>query len=443
VHGGPGNPAPRAPEAMSLQSTSRLVSEESLPGQRRWTQRPTADDLKSLPNSPAVYLLCDADGRPVLLATSQAMRAAIVSRLQAPPMLPGGPQPPPSNPDGPQTPPAASTVDAEAGRRGKTRARADLAEIVRELRWRPVCCTLEARWWYYRLARALYPRDYPRMVAFGPAWFLHVDWSAAIPELRVTQQIWAAPGEFVGSWPAQAVCQQALETLWDLFDLCRYPEQVRRAPAGKRCAYADMGRCDAPCDGSVPLAPYVARTQAAWRFACGAVDEWLAGAGERMRAAAAALEFERAALIRQQIAVAQRWRSRWLGRVRPDREMKWLLVLPVARRRAWKLLAFRLGTIDDGPVVADRELVQRAGDWTRQRLSAPLEETDPHVRMEQTWLVANWLGSRDAGSAVVQPLDTPEWSEQLAGALSAALDRRRPVRSGLPPPDRTPPMNQP
>lgn len=416
---------------MSSQSADRGLPDGYLPECCRWNQPPTVNELQPLPNSPAVYLLCDGDGRPVLLATSQALRAAVRSRLHAPSR--GRPRP------GPEL----STAAEAAGARRRLRARADLAEIVRELRWRPVSCALEARWWYYRLARLLYPRQYPRMLAFGPAWFLHVDWGAAVPELRVTQQIWTIPGQFVGPWPAQAACQQALETLWDLFDLCRYPEQVRRAPAGKRCSYADMGRCDAPCDGSVPLAPYITRVQAAWRFAGGAVPEWLQAARERMQAAAAALAFERAALIRQQIASAQRWRDRWLGRVRPDAEMNWLLVLPVVRRRAWKLLACRLGAMDDGPVVADREVPQRAVAWAAERQRAPLEATDPLVRMEQTWLLAGWLGSRDAASAVVQPLDDPLWPESLTRALAAVREGRRRAHSGLRPPGRKPPMNQP
>lgn len=414
---------------MTSQNPSRALLEEHLPGWQRWTHPPTADDLRQLPNSPAVYLLCDAQGRSVLLATAQALRAVVASRLQTP------------SPEGPPAPAAAPQASAQVGRPARGRARVDLAEIVRELRWRSVCCGLEARWWYYRLARQLYPREYPRMVSFGPAWFLHVDWNAPIPELGVTQQIWAIPGEFAGPWPAQAACQQALEVLWDLFDLCRYPEQVRRAPSGRRCSYADMGRCDAPCDGSVPLASYVARTRAAWQFACGAVDEWLAGARERMQAAAAGLAFERAALLRQQIALAERWRERWLGRVRPDHGLHWLLVLPVARRRARKLLAFRQGVIEDGPVVADREPLQRAVAWATEQVSAPLAEIDPLVRMEQTWLVSNWFGSREAASAVVQPLDTPAWSEQLIDAL-VGLCHRHSARSGLRPPVRKPPMTQ-
>jgi len=415
---------------MSPQIPSRSLLEQYLPERQSWARPPAVEELKRLPHSPAVFLLCDAQGRSVLLATTQALRSVVASRMQAPST--GGPQPLAAGLQGGE----------QVGRPPRGRARADLAEIVRELRWRPVCCALEARWWYFRLARLLYPHEYHRLVSFGPAWFLHVDWSAPIPQLSVTQQIWTIPGVFAGPWPAQAACQQALEVLWELFDLCRYPEQVRRAPAGKRCSYADMGRCDSPCDGSAPLAAYAARTQAAWRFVCGAVDDWLAEARERMQAAAAGLAFERAAFIRQQVALAERWRERWLGRVRPDHAMKWLLVLPVPRRRAWKLLVFRLGAVEDGPVLADHELLPRAVAWTAERLSEPLAESDPLVRMEQTWLMSSWFGSRDAASAVVQPLDTPAWSEQLTRKL-AGLSRRPSARNGLRPPHRKPPLTEP
>jgi len=373
----------------------------------RWPARPTEADLAGLPGCPAVYVCVDDADRPVLLASTQHLRRLAVSRLLRP-------------------------AD-ELGRR------ADLAAIVRGVRWRDVHCPFEARWWYYRLARQMYPRAYRKLISFAPAWFLHMDWQQPIAELRVSERIWTLAGEFIGPWPNEKACQQALEGLWDLFDLCRYPDQVRRAPHGTRCAYAEMGRCDAPCDGSAPLAPYTQRCRSAWAFAAGGVTAWIEDARERMRQAAARQRYELAAQIKQQIAFARNWQHEWSPIVRRDEEMNWLLVLPATRRKAWKLFLFRRGELLDGPLLADRKVAAEAPVWLAQQGATPsaeqgatardadakMREPDATVRMEQTWLVGHLLYHREAAAAIIEPLPPEGVPPDLGGRLASALHERR------------------
>ncbi len=76
----------------------------ALPELRTWPERPIATDIDPLPNTPAVYLLVDAGGAAIQLATTQSLRRLLSARLV-------DPQP----------------------RAGK----ADLAAITRGVRWRP------------------------------------------------------------------------------------------------------------------------------------------------------------------------------------------------------------------------------------------------------------------------------------------------------------------
>lgn len=379
-----------------------------------WSGRPSTDGLAGLPGNAAVLAFFDADDRFVQLLTSQHLRRTVLARLLA--------------------------GDAPTGRR------TDLAAIVRGVRWRAVSSAFEGRWWYYRLARALHPNDYRRMIDFGPAWFLHVNWGARVPEIAVRERIWCEPGQWIGPWPTQRTAQQALEGLWSLFELCRYPEQVRRAPAGTRCAYADMGRCDAPCDGSTPLSLYVERCRAAWRFARGAVVEWMDGAAARMAAHVQGQQFERAALLRDQLTFARLWHKEYLGRVRVDDEMSWLLLVPAVRRRAWKAFAFERGRLREGPLEGDRKIAQATFDWLHppsaadpaaerapvgdftSQLERGLADTDAVERMEQTWLVAHLLHHREGESVIVldrAQVGGPQMigdaiARKRAGAASAA-----------------------
>jgi excinuclease UvrABC nuclease subunit len=365
----------------------------ALPEVRSWPARPTLGDLEALPSGPAVYLLANADCVPVLLATTQSLRRVLVSRL--------GP---------------------EAHRPRK----ADLAEVTRNLRWRALATAFEGRWWYYRLARELYPQRYRRMVSFGPAWFLNVDWDAPVPEIRVSNQVWCAGGQFVGPWPSQHSARETLEGLVDLFDLCRDPDQLRRVPRGTRCAYAELGRCDAPCDGSAPLPAYAERCRAAWRFACGGYDEWIGQATGRMKQAAAVQKYELAALLRQQVLFAEAWRDHWSPKVQPAEHMRYLLGLRATRRQAVKLFLFRAGDLTDGPLLPARRVTSEAAAWLRGAL-ARTPDLPAVVRMEQTWLFSHFLYGSELDSALLMRVpgaDVPADLENQVQSWTAHLSAR-------------------
>ncbi len=381
---------------MSMSDSACDFLTSAMPESCAWAHRPAVEDLAALPNSPALYLLVSGDGAPVQLATTQALRRLLVGRL----------------------------TDPERQQAGKT----DLAAIARGVRWRPLSTAFEGRWWYYRVAREMYPREYRRLMSFGPARFMRVDLGRAAPDLRVSERIWNQEGDFVGPWPSRKECQEALDGLVDHFDLCRHPEQIHKAPGGTRCSYAEMGRCDAPCDGSVPLAEYVQRCRAAWEFATGGAGEWISSAEPLMRQAAFEQNYESAGRIKHQLEFARRWEARWEGRVRVASELNYFLALPVARRRAWKLVLFRGGHIDDGPVVQQRRIGVEAPAWLRDQLALTPTVVPPIVRMEQTWLICHMLHSRERESAVVFGLPTLEAPADFGQTLSAQAAKLRPPR---------------
>lgn len=373
--------------------------ETELPQLHACAAPPAEAELQALPRCAAVVLLLGAGGESIQLATTQNLQRFLISRLAAP------------------TPEAAH--------------RADLTAVVRFIRWREVSCPFEARWRHWRVARQLFPKNYRDRIGFGPAWFLQLEMGPLVSELRLSDRPGASDAPVLGPWPTHRSATQALEGLWDLFELCRYPEQVRRSPHGRRCAYADMGRCDAPCDGAAPLPVYEARVQDAWRFACGAIEPWLNAAEQHMRTAAEAHEFERAGLIKQQMAFADRWRAEWSGRLRRFDEWRDALLLPVSRRKAWKLFVFDRGAIVDGPVISDRKLLVEAPAWIVAQSAGLAEAPDGLTRVEQTWLMAHLLYHRDGESAIVLAVSLQSGAAEYAdriqerrAAIRAAAERR-------------------
>jgi DNA polymerase-3 subunit epsilon len=364
---------------------------ELLPEEAGWAERPTSEQIAALPNCAAVFLLFGAEQRPIQALSALQMRRGLTLRL------------------------------GEPAERGK---RADLGEIVRGVRWRRVESRFEARWVYLLLVRRLDPAGYRAQLGFGPAWYMVLDRTRLLPEIRVSERIWASPGEFAGPWRTQRAAQAALEQLWDLFDLCRHPEQLRRAPQGQRCAYFDMQRCDAPCDATAPPEPMAARTDAAWRFVCGRRDAWRAEAEHCMRAAATAQRFELAGQLKQQIERARQSEGMWRS-VRHMEQMRDLLLIPAVRRRGWKPFWFDRGELRTGEVIPQRRLKPELEAWIVAQTQVAAAESDAVLRMEQTWLVAHLTERLDREPAVIVQVDPAPNATALA---ARAVERAGEVR---------------
>src|SRR5580698_7770535 len=97
--------------------------------------------LRSVPARWVVYLLADADDRPVQLLCVKNLRASLKRRL-------GGEE----------------TIGFSK--------RVNYRELVRRLYFRRVDSAFEADWIYYEAARLVFPQTYRGMVGFRPAWFI-------------------------------------------------------------------------------------------------------------------------------------------------------------------------------------------------------------------------------------------------------------------------------
>ena len=134
------------------------------------------------------------------------------------------------------------------------------------------------------------------MVGFRPAWFVHVNPQTNFPRYIKTIDLSRA-GVIAGPVADKHAAARLIALLEDAFDLCRYYQILVEAPHGRACAYKEMGKCPAPCDGSISMEQY-------HRMIQHSVDTLADPAPavreqeSRMRAAAADLHFESAAKIK-------------------------------------------------------------------------------------------------------------------------------------------------
>jgi excinuclease UvrABC nuclease subunit len=172
----------------------------------------------------------------------------------------------------------------------------DYREIVRRIHWRRVDSAFEADWLYYEAARLIFPQTYAGMVGFRPAWFVHVNPDNPFPRYVKTIDL-SKPGLLIGPLEDKHAAAGLIEIAEDAFDLCRYYNVLVEAPEGRACAYKEMGKCPAPCDGSVSMEQY--RGMIEWS-ARSVVDPapLVRDHTRRMQQAATELRFETAAKIK-------------------------------------------------------------------------------------------------------------------------------------------------
>jgi len=350
-------------------------------------------EASSLPAGGGVYALTDERGRVLLTLGTQSLRRSVMHRLQAPPT------------DGP------------------TR-RVDLRAIARRLHWIPTHSVFETYLVYLTTARRLSPDRYRKDLAFGPVWFARVDPSERFPRWEAGTVAFRG-GVEIGPFAERGQCAAFIELLEDLFDLCRRHDILVQAPHGQACVYHEMGRCPAPCDGSVSMETYHEQIGRSVDFAVGGHEFHLRMLEDRMRAAAAGQAFEQAGRIKGLWERAARLLKRD-GRLTltPDR-FRYLVVQRGGGTTRVRPFFVNAGVIEAGEPVSLRKLDETVPTWLH-RVAQPGSDAagDPVIRSEGIWLVSHFLGRGDKAPGVFLPVSSCGDATEAAQCIRDRLGRR-------------------
>ncbi len=125
------------------------------------------------------------------------------------------------------------------------------------------------------------------------------------PRLSVYRGVRTGPGRFFGPYPNAWVVRESLQQLQKLFRLrnCRDSFFAHRT---RPCLQHQIGRCSAPCVGLIDAATYARDVDAAVMVLEGRDSEVTGALEAQMQAAAAALDFERAVLLRDQLVTLRK-----------------------------------------------------------------------------------------------------------------------------------------
>jgi excinuclease UvrABC nuclease subunit len=267
---------------------------------------------KALPAKWCVYSLHDGEGKPVQVLCVKNLRTSVKNRLL----------------------PEASELPSK---------RVDLSAIVREVRWRRVTSNFEMDLVYLQAVREHFPQHWRGLVAGREPSFVRVDASEKFPRF-VQVPTPTASGRNFGPFADNGKSNKFIELAQDAFDLCRYHNILVQAPKGRACAYKDIGRCDAPCDGSQTMENYRARVQLA-ADQLGDVSKAIDADTVAMKSAAANLDFEAAGRLKRRVDALSKLSSGAGKHAGDAKDFCYAVLQPAGVKHAAKLYFVDIGRI--------------------------------------------------------------------------------------------------
>lgn len=367
-----------------------------------------APDFLALPAAAAVVIIESPDGRTILIATTADARNLARTRLA------------PHDP----TQPRSARIDYHALARGGT------VHVI------PVGSSLEADAVYMHQARQRLPHLAQVVAERRRAWFVHVDPEAEFPQWTKTNLIGGPvskrsastpigghelpAGFLLGPLPDKDSAGSFIEKVIDCFDLCRFHNLLVQAPKAVACAYKEMGRCDAPCDGSESMDEYRGRTSAA-AMCVSPPSAWIDICRSKLKEAVENQEFERAAKIHKSLERLKALDKAAYAHVTDLKCWRDVLVLPGCARGHATVALFhcgnlwRVGDVDPASEPSVETMSRALNELTARhpRPGASERITLTAENIDTIGLVARWLflaktKRRGVRIPVPDPIDTPD-----------------------------------
>lgn len=135
--------------------------------------------------------------------------------------------------------------------------------------------------------------------------WIHVSTGQEFPRFELHRGGRRGPGRFLGPWPSANTVRDSLIQLQKLFRVRQCSESFF-ANRTRPCLQYQIRRCTAPCVGHISAADYQRDVADALLFLEGRNESVLSSLAARMEQAAATLDYERAALLRDQIQLVRK-----------------------------------------------------------------------------------------------------------------------------------------
>ncbi|HEC33289.1 MAG TPA: excinuclease ABC subunit UvrC [Chloroflexi bacterium] len=229
--------------------------------------------LQGLPTRPGVYLMRDAETRVIYVGKAINLRSRVRSYF---------------------TPSAQENA--------KTRR---LVAEVADLEFVVTDTELEALILEANLIKTHRPRFNVRLRDDKRYPYIKITWADPFPRVLITRRMERDGSRYFGPYTSASAVRGTLEMLRRTFPYLTCNREITGEDE-RACLYHDINLCLAPCIGAVGQEEYRAMIAGLVRFLEGHSEEVLGDLQTRMQAAAEVMDFERAALLRDQLQAARR-----------------------------------------------------------------------------------------------------------------------------------------
>jgi excinuclease ABC subunit C len=130
--------------------------------------------------------------------------------------------------------------------------------------------------------------------------YIKVNWQDPFPRVTTTRRILNDGGRYFGPYTNASAAYQTLDLVRKIFPYLTCTRTITGQDE-RACLYYHIGRCSAPCIGAVNQEEYRAIIQGLCDFLSGSTDQVVADLQRQMQEAAEALDFEKAASVRDQL----------------------------------------------------------------------------------------------------------------------------------------------
>ena len=231
-----------------------------------------AEVLQSLPTKPGVYLYKNAAGKVIYVGKAVNLRARVRSYFHQ-----------------------------SAGHSPKIRR---LVEEIADIEFIIAGSELEALLLENTLIKKHQPRYNVRLKDDKRYPYIKVHWQDPFPRVTTTRHILNDGARYFGPYTAASAAYQTLDLVRKIFPYLTCTRTINGQDE-RACLYYHIGRCAAPCIGVVDQGAYRTIIQGLCDFLSGRTETVIADLQRQMDEAAEALDFEKAALIRDQIQAVE------------------------------------------------------------------------------------------------------------------------------------------
>tara|TARA_R110002073_G_scaffold336260_2_gene531512 strand:- start:63131 stop:64345 length:1215 start_codon:yes stop_codon:yes gene_type:complete len=221
---------------------------------------------------------------------------------------------------------------------GKPSSKANLAPITSKIIAYPTGSAFESDWIVLERARMVDSDLYTKLNQQNQRALLVLDPLSYTWRIDDTSTLQSRKDELViGPILTKKTARALGEALDDVFELCRYPKELALAPNGTACAYKQMGRCPAACDGSEPMHAYQHRFNEAVQASTHGIVWWKEQLKLEIANVSAAMNFEQAQHTKRELDQVEKLPLDSLGLAKRLDRLQCICITPCVRK-GWAML---------------------------------------------------------------------------------------------------------